>query len=313
MSKGYESLKGVVQRSLRRSKANPLVMARVERSTAATFNDEIDELGKIVVDSVGRLKAAMQEGEAVVAEESRHAEQVIESLRGDIALLEAKVKETEDTVRQKESASQSMEKSLSAKIASLEGQLRETEKTVDEKASTLNALEQSLTTKIHDLESQLRKSQELLSGRDTQIGDLKSQLQTLTLGIKGMSSFFRQAEAFAAVESQGISAVVPGEPPTSEDEKRASSPFTAAAAPSNGNDAAREALPRDFFGRMTDELSEVLGPMAAVIVNDHVTSLGETVEKFPKARLTELLENISQEISDEERKISFRKRLTENL
>jgi peptidoglycan hydrolase CwlO-like protein len=310
MSKGYESLKGVVQRSLRLSKANPSIMARVERSTAATFNDEIAELEKIVVDSVGRLKAAVQEGEAVVAEESRHAGQIIESLRGDIALLEAKLKETEETIRQKESASQSMEKSLSAKIASLEGQLRETEKTVGEKTLTLNALEQSLTTKIHDLQSQLRKNQELLSGRDRQIGDLKSQLQTLTLGIKGMSSFFRQAEALAAVESQEI--VVPGEPATSEDKKRASSPSTAAATPSNGNDAAREAVPRDFFGRMTDELSEVLGPMAVVIVNDHVTSLGETMEKFPKARLTELLDNISQEISDGDLKISFRKRLTEH-
>src|SRR5438132_3983567 len=130
MSKGYESLKGIMQKTLHHSKPNPMYIARVKDSTASSLNDDMEELEKMVVDRIGRLKAAVKEGEAVVAGESEQAERVIESLRANIAVLEAKVKETEDTVRRKDSASQSMEKNLTAKIASLETHLSETEKIV---------------------------------------------------------------------------------------------------------------------------------------------------------------------------------------
>ena len=211
MSKGYESLKGIMQKTLHHSKPNPMAIARVKDSTASSLNDDMEELEKMVVDRIGRLKAAVKEGEAVVAGESEQAERVIESLRANIAVLEAMVKETEDTVRRKDSASQSMEKNLTAKIASLETHLSETEKIVREKDLTIKGLEQNLTAKIQDLESQLRNSVKLLVGRDTQINNLNSQLEVLTHGIKGMSSFFRQTDVLAAIDAQGISPVATGE------------------------------------------------------------------------------------------------------
>ena len=60
---------------------------------------------------------------------------------------------------------------------------------------------------------------------------------------------------------------------------------------------------------MTRELSEVFGPVASIIVRDHVKAVGESMEKFPKTRIAELLENVSKEIPDEKVKISFRERL----
>ena len=71
MSTGYESLKGIMQKTLQHSKSNPMAIARVKDSAAASsLNKEIEELEKIVVDRVGRLRAAVKEGETVVASEN---------------------------------------------------------------------------------------------------------------------------------------------------------------------------------------------------------------------------------------------------
>jgi hypothetical protein len=43
-----------------------------------------------------------------------------------------------------------------------------------------------------------------------------------------------------------------------------------------------------------------------MIVREHVTSLGESMEKFPKQRLAELLEILSKEIVNEPLRIGFR-------
>jgi hypothetical protein len=74
-------------------------------------------------------------------------------------------------------------------------------------------------------------------------------------------------------------------------------------------DVVREAVAPSFFDRMTRELSEFFGPMASVIVHDHVVSLGESIEKFPRARTADLLDIVSQEISDKKLRASFRDRM----
>ena len=63
MSTGYESLKGIVQKTLQQSRANPTTMVRVKGSTASSLYDEMEELEKTVVDSIGRLKATVKDGE----------------------------------------------------------------------------------------------------------------------------------------------------------------------------------------------------------------------------------------------------------
>src|SRR5439155_620000 len=204
MSTGYESLKGIMQKTLQHSKSNPMAIARVKDSAAASsLNKEIEELEKIVVDRVGRLRAAVKEGETVVASENQHAEQVIESLRTEIAAQEAQL----NAAREKELASQRME--------------------------------QTLTAKIQDLGSQVKNKEKLLADQDRRVNDLNSQLETLTNGIKGMSSFFKQAEALTVVEAQGTSPVAPTEQSKRREEKPATSQFTGPAVTSNATDDAR--------------------------------------------------------------------------
>jgi chromosome segregation ATPase len=142
MNRVYNSLRVVVHDTLQRGKANFVPLVRVKGPLS--FNDEMEELERILLDRLGRLKAAVKEGEAVVAEETQRAEQLIASLRVNIAALEAKLRETEDTVRREESARQK--------------------------------IEETLTAKIHDLQNDIKKKEQVLESRGNEVNDLKSKI-----------------------------------------------------------------------------------------------------------------------------------------
>jgi chromosome segregation ATPase len=359
MANVYDSLKETLQWS----KANSMAVARVKGSDASILDNEMEQLEKIVVERLGRLRAAVKEGEAVVAGESQHTEQVIESLRTEIAAQEAqlnaargkelatqkmeqtltvKIHDLQNDMKKKEEALESRGKEVSdlkskidvlgkqitqlelaiqqakaetgseakraqqlaessnAKIATLEAQVRDREAIVRAKESTLKGLEQRLTAKIQALESLVKNKETLLADQDRETKDLNSQLATLTNGIKGMSSFFKQADALTQELKR-------------EKEKPANSQFKSAEVTSNAADAAREAVSPGFFDSVTKELAEINGPLASMIIRDQVTALGESIEKFPKTRVTELVKILSEEITDENVKIGFRKRIAEKL
>ena len=410
MNPGYESLKEIVQKTLQ-SKSSPMV--RVKSCTASGINDELDELEKSVLDCIGRLRAAVKDGESVVTSEGEHTERVIDGLRANIGSLEAKVSETEDTVRKKDSASQRLEKNLNAKInelqselsskdATLENQtaelknqkskiallaehvtrlelvvkskdaeavndahrinqlsesfgakiftvealLKESEEAIRRKEAAIKGFEQDLNTKIKELEFQEKSKEKMVAERDKQIGDLKSEVALLTKGIKEMSSFFKQAETLMGIQAQDIladlasphdanSAAAKTSKPALIAEKPAATATEKPAMPAAGKTIApqtvvlraapmspvtvtpaepfHDALTREFFESMTMELNELMGPMATVIVHDHVASLKESIEKFPKTRAVELVELVIGEISDEKEKSKFRERLSHLL
>jgi peptidoglycan hydrolase CwlO-like protein len=336
----------------------------------------MEEIEKVIADKIARLKAEVKEGEAVVAEETAHAEQVITSLRANITALEDQLRETKENFRQSELASQRMEESVThkmqdlqseikkkekslesrgqevkdlkskvdtlerqatqlqhaiqqanekadsegkrveqltetfkAKIAALEVQLKKTEETVRRKDSTIKTLEETLTEKIQDLDSQVKSKEKLLADREKQLNDLNSQVQVLTNGIKDMSSFFRQAEALTALETQDIGTVLQAAESKNEQDKTATSRSDSPKVMSNKIETAQETVSPEFFDRVTNELTQVIGPSASRIIRDHVEAIGESIEKFPRMRVTELLEIVSEEIPDENRKNNFRERL----
>src|SRR5262249_55211569 len=51
-------------------------------------------------------------------------------------------------------------------------------------------------------------------------------------------------------------------------------------------------VPQDFFDYMVAKLRDAAGPMAALIIKDHITVLGEVRDRFPKNRLGELFDRI---------------------
>jgi hypothetical protein len=125
-----------------------------------------------------------------------------------------------------------------------------------------------------------------------------------------MSSFYRQAGASADIQAQDTGTVVAGEQLKTGEEKLVTSRFQDVGVMSNVRNAARETVSRDAFDRIIGEFGEltnVMRPIASVIILDHVKALGESMEKFPKTRLTELLEALSG--SDDKLKPGFRKPL----
>ena len=73
----------------------------------------------------------------------------------------------------------------------------------------------------------------------------------------------------------------------------------------------------EIFQRIINELvqvTNVMAPLASLLVHQRAKALGESVEKFPRTRLPELLEALAKEISDddEDRQIDFRQRLAQS-
>jgi hypothetical protein len=124
-----------------------------------------------------------------------------------------------------------------------------------------------------------------------------------------MSWFFRQTESLSTVEVQATGTVFQGVQVQAEEKPTAAQSNHPTAPANNTEGPSPESVSAEFFARMTDELLEVFGPMASALVRHDVAALGESMERFPKARVPELLELLTKEISDEKLKIDLRKRL----
>jgi uncharacterized coiled-coil protein SlyX len=400
MNEVYRSLKLRVQDTLQRGKADPTPLPsqlqdpnadkgnsmpltpQVKGPNALSLNHEIEGLESLVADSIGKLKAAVESREAMLAEEVRQAEQLAASLKADVAQLGVKLKETEETVERKDISRQKMEENLSAKIkelqddikkkeetllardneindykskldnnvkrigelesgnrktkeeaashakraqdlattsqakiSALESRLKEIEERGGKKESTIKELEQKLADKVQAFENMMKDKQELLTRRDAEINDLKSQLKRLTKAIGEVSSFFKQAEALTSFETQGASTAAENESVDIPEQKPPVAQAKVATVTSLAPDAPGDTVSPEIFQRITSELAEVtdvIGPLASLIVRRQVKALGESIEKFPRRRLPELLESLAKEISDEKQQIDFRERVAQN-
>jgi chromosome segregation ATPase len=168
MSTMYESLKEVVHEISHRSKSEPIPLAAVKHSHAPSLVAKVDEAQQFMAEKLDGLKVALQQGEEMAEKESQRAEQVIAALRKTLAMAESQLTEAAEELRRKESASDAMEESLNAKIDALQ--------------------------------KELGKEQETLQSRETQIADLKSNLDASVTQMRESESTVRQAQDEAAAE-----------------------------------------------------------------------------------------------------------------
>ena len=68
-----------------------------------------------------------------------------------------------------------------------------------------------------------------------------------------------------------------------------------------------------FFDRLTDELRQVIGPMASIILQDHIRRGGYSKEAFPREKLNTLVETISEEIVNPYMRQEFRKKVDDRM
>jgi hypothetical protein len=233
-----------------------------------------------------------------------------DALVKQVTELEIAIKQAKAEAATEADRTEQLTKTFNTKIAALEAQLSETKEIVGGKEATIKVLEQNFAAKIQELEKQISNKEKLLAGRDAEINDLKAKLQALTGKIKEMSSFLKQAEILATVEEQNNRTLDANEPQNGVEGEPADSSFkfSVPAVPSKDQtNVAQQTVSPVFFDLMSQELAVIVGGQAPMIICKHVAALGESIEKFPKSRLYELLEMLSKEIENEPLRISFRK------
>jgi chromosome segregation ATPase len=383
MSRLFDVLKQKkMQNTPQSDKTNIAPVAPVKSTDPLSLNHEMESFEKLVVEGVGKLKAAVTADEAIVVERSRQAQELAGSLKAELAVLKTELKETEETTKRKDLSYKQMEETLTAKIsdlqndlakidetlatrdneineykatiddnvkqlaalelantntkdeaashakraddltasfqgmiATLQSRLKETEAIVRQKEWTANDLEQRLGLKAQELERTVKNQRELLIRRDSEISDLKSQLTRLTKGISEMSSFFRKAEALTGFEGKELGTADHNERIGQMEEKPvAALPNNATVVPLVPAEA-EEMVSSETFQRIVNELARIaniIAPLASLMVNQQVKALGESVEKFPRTRLPQLLECLAKEVSDGNPKLDCRQQLAQS-
>ena len=71
--------------------------------------------------------------------------------------------------------------------------------------------------------------------------------------------------------------------------------------------------PSVFLERVVTKLTEAMGPMAPLVLREHILTLGESSDSFPKARLEELAKQVSREILDDYHRQRFEKEMMKEI
>lgn len=325
MSALYNFVKVKMHDTLRHRKNNSMQLVQVNHSTSSNLRHEIENLERLVTQRLGKVKATMQAGEAIVIQESRQAEQLAANLKTDIAMLRANLKEAEEAFATRDLARQKIEESLNAKIKSFQEEItkkaallatRENEITsykskIEDNVTKISDLElnigkkeeeaannakcaedlaQKTLTKVTALEAQLRKTEELASYQESSIQELKNELgakaQEFDRIVKDKQELLmRQDSEINDLKSQL---------------KRLTTGI-----------AVSEIAAPEILERIITEFSEATNMMdtfASLIVKQQAKALGESVDTFPRTRLSELVECLAKDIEDEKRQIDFRQR-----
>jgi capsular exopolysaccharide synthesis family protein len=116
-------------------------------------------------------------------------------------------------------------------------------------------------------------------------------------------AYFSSArDEFWRVEQDDSSSVTPNPAATSGTE-----PYGARDAGKNGF------VPRQFIDNMIARLNDALGGESGGIVRNQVAALRESIDAFPMARIWELVQLVSQEIWEQQRKVKFLRAMSDEI
>ena len=73
------------------------------------------------------------------------------------------------------------------------------------------------------------------------------------------------------------------------------------------------ALKGDFIDYLTDQLSLATGPMAEVLIEDAMASLGYDLSSFPKHRVHDLVELLARKVFREGKRVIFKQNLFKKI
>jgi hypothetical protein len=76
---------------------------------------------------------------------------------------------------------------------------------------------------------------------------------------------------------------------------------------------AADLVPPALLSRVTGILTEVIGPMAPLVLKDQIEALGESPDSMPESKLDELITMISREIGDGNLKSKFEQSMFQEI
>jgi hypothetical protein len=266
----------------------------------------------------GLMTSVLKRDEEPLEERTQYDEKAFQTLRENIGILEIKLQEAEKTIGNQYNEIKHLKTNVDILIANTRiiclagqnGENWEIEESVGSEESNVEAPAENLSIKIQELKTQLRDKETLLVDRDRQVNELESQLKTALSRMKEISSSLRQTEALGSIHGQDFGKVTVeqliGEK-ESWPKAELNGPDITSAAADQG------ILSLGVFDRMAHELKPVMGPLAAVIIHHDVAALGESIERFPRRRLVELLDIVTKELLDENLKRTIRERFVKNI
>jgi len=71
--------------------------------------------------------------------------------------------------------------------------------------------------------------------------------------------------------------------------------------------------PKEFFDQLTTVLVNTIGPVASFVIDDVLWDLNLDREKFQKDKIPLLIETISQEITDPEKRVQFQQQMLTHI
>ena len=72
-------------------------------------------------------------------------------------------------------------------------------------------------------------------------------------------------------------------------------------------------VPENFFNLLREALIDAMGPMAHIVLSEHIRTMGESAERFPHDKVQGLIESVSREIFDQTIRARFRQHVVELL
>jgi uncharacterized protein YheU (UPF0270 family) len=325
MSALYNFVKVKMQDTLRQRKNNPMQLVQVKHSTSSNLRHEIENLERLVTQRLGKVKAAMQAGEAIVVQESRQAEQLAANLKTDIAMLRANLKEAEEAFAIRDLARQKTEESLNAKIKSFQEEItkkvallvtRENEITaykskIDDNATRISELELNIRKKEEEAAINAKCAEDLARKTLAKVTVLESQLKATEELANYQKSSIQELKNELGAKAQEFDCIVKDKQELLMRQDSEINDLKSQLKRLTTGIAVGEISAPEILERIITEFSEatnMMYPLASLIVKQQAKALGESVETFPRTRLSELIECLVKDIEDEKRQIDFRQR-----
>ena len=298
------------------------------KADAASEAQRAQQVNDGLKTNIAALEARLRETEETIHQKDVASQKLEENLSVEIRDLQSAMKKKEEALESRESEVTDLNSKLDAmidQVTHLQLANGHAKEVASSKAQHAEQIIDGLKMKIATLQAQLSQTEQMVGGlvensrllalespvkqpeeRNSQAFDLNTELEPHRNGWN-----HSEAQALINTQAQALGTPVEREQSKTGEEKSTAPQFQAARVMPMVPGAAPQTVSQYAFDRMTTEFSElsnVMGSIASLIIRDQVRAFGESMEEFPQARLTELVESLSKTISDEELKADFCRR-----